>query len=210
MLFEPYDIDFGTQVKLDACLATLKTLRCADSIRVWKTWINGWATSYRLRSTNLYPCLLGCDGAPDDLTHYVRCSHLYALCKYLISHTSADPLTRLGLVNPCTESFKVICCVFGGYHAAHRLAVGGRIGPISSESLTGCQMRRLWSVFADAFNAEARELSLQHRKFSLPQFIEFIINNENQTDLPDRQMSIVRRSEIELFFSRPDLPLPCG
>ncbi len=172
MLFEPYDIDFVNHVKLDAFLATLKSLRCADSIRVWKTWINGWATSYRLHSTNLYPCLFGCEGAPDDLKHYVRCPHLFALCKYLISHTSADPLERLGLVSPSTEGFKVVCCILVGYHAAHHLALGGRIGPISCELISGCQLRRLWSVFAEAFSAEARELCVPHRKFSLPQFID--------------------------------------
>ena len=101
MIFKPYDIDYHNVVKLDACLGTLKTMRCADSIRVWKTWINGWATSYRYHSTNLYPCLLGCHGEPDDFSHYIRCSHLYALCRFLISNTSADPLTRYGLANPC-------------------------------------------------------------------------------------------------------------
>ncbi len=181
MLFEPFHIDFVNQVNLDTCLTVLKSLRCADSIRVWKTWVNGWATSHRYHSTNLYPCLLGCSGAPDDLKHYVRCPHLYALCKYLINHTSADPLARLGLVNPCIECLKVVCCIFGGYHAAHRLAVGGRIGPIPNEQISGGQLRRLWSVFAEAFNVEARELGLEHRKFSLPQFIEFILIHDPGT-----------------------------
>jgi hypothetical protein len=37
--------------------------------------------------------------------------------------------------------------------------------------LDSAQLRRAWSVFADAFKVEARELALAHRQFSLPEFL---------------------------------------
>lgn len=38
----------------------------------------------------------------------------------------------------------------------------------------GAELRQLWSVFAEAFKAEARELDLPVHPFSLPAFINFI------------------------------------
>ena len=36
--------------------------------------------------------------------------------------------------------------------------------------LDSARLWRAWSVFADAFKVEARELALTHRQFSLPDF----------------------------------------
>ena len=38
--------------------------------------------------------------------------------------------------------------------------------------------RLAWSVFADAFAAEAGECHLQPRSFSLPKFINFLVTDE--------------------------------
>merc|ERR1712100_655860 len=88
------------QHKLDACFEVLTHLRTADSMRVLKTWVNGWATSYRYHDPTLYPCLFGCHAKPDSLDHYAQCSNLFALGKFIRGHSSDDPLIRMGLVQP--------------------------------------------------------------------------------------------------------------
>ena len=49
--------------------------------------------------------------------------------------------------------------------------------PLSDSELSIRQVWRLWSVFAEAYSAEAGEVALSHRKFSLPQFLSFLIDN---------------------------------
>ena len=39
------------------------------------------------------------------------------------------------------------------------------------------QVWRLWSVFAEAYSAEAREIAVPHRSFSLPRFLSVLIDN---------------------------------
>ena len=90
---------------------------------------------------------------------------------------SDDPLVRWGLINPNSMHFNQIACVFSGYHAIRRLIRTRtpqltRIVNYYSSSL----YREFWSVFADAFAADARELSVSHRKFSLPSFLGMLID----------------------------------
>ena len=47
-------------------------------------------------------------------------------------------------------------------------------------------LRQAWSVYAQAFAAEAGELSINHRSFSLPKFISFLANHGS--DSPAGQM----------------------
>ena len=176
-LFAPHALDFENNIKLDACFEVLRTLRTADAMRFIKTWVNGWASTYRYHEPTLYPCLFGCQAKPDDLGHYVQCSHLFAMSKFLRGHISDDPLVRLGLVSPCADTFNHMACVFAGYHAMRSATRRGEHCPYESE-LCNRQVWRLWSVFAEAYSAEARELAISPRKFSLPQFISFLIDNQ--------------------------------
>ena len=49
------------------------------SVKVLKTWLNGWVTSYRMTEQVLHNCLLGCQGYPGSLDNMCHCPHLYAL-----------------------------------------------------------------------------------------------------------------------------------
>jgi len=174
-MFAPYDLDFVNAINLASCINSLKSLRCVDSMRILKTWANGWATSYRMHDPILLPCLFGCVGRPDDLCHYVQCPHLYALCKYLRTDSSENPLIRLGLSQPCTETLQLQCCVYSGYHAIRRTVRSGELVLSDSSDLCNRQIWRLWSVFAEAVAADSSEFSVCYRKFSLPQFISFLV-----------------------------------
>ena len=83
----------------------------------------------------------------------------------------------MGLIGTNSMHFNQIACVFTGYHAIRRLIRTRtcqltNIGHYYSSSL----YREFWSVFADAFSADARELMVDHRKFSLPSFLSMLID----------------------------------
>ena len=165
---------FHTTIKLHACTDVLKTLRTAHSIKIFKTWVNGWCTSHRFHDPVRCPCLFGCTAKPDDMSHFIMRPHLYALGLFFRGHLSSDPLVRLGLVKPQTEHYRHMCCVFDGFHAMRHAIRSGSIEVSSNMDLSSRQVWRLWSVFAEAYSAEAREHAICFRRFSLPEFISFL------------------------------------
>ena len=106
----------------------------------------------------------------------MQCPHLHAFCKFLWADSSDNPLIRLGLAQPCTETLQLQCCVFSGYHAMKRTVRSGELELSDSSDLCNRQIWRLWSVFADAYQAEAREHDCNYRRFSLAEFIIFLCN----------------------------------
>ena len=115
-------------------------------------------------------CLLGCSDTVDSLTHYIHCPHLYAMQKFLFEDISDDPTVRFGIKSPDSKSFKVISCLFSAYHAVKAKVRAGSI-IVHHETMKNSTLRATWSVFADAFRAEAGEMRVQTRAFSLPKFM---------------------------------------
>ena len=150
--------------------------RVADTIKEIKTWVNGWATSHRYHENKLLPCLFGCSGRIDSLSHYLQCPALLALWRFLACGVaSEDPLIRWGLMHPCKDTYLYISCIFSGYHAVRRdLCEFGIFFEYKQLVLHSAQLRRARSVFAETFKVEARELALAHRQFSLPDFFSSI------------------------------------
>ena len=73
---------------------------------------------------------------------------------------------------PEPQHYHAMCCVFIGYHAVHRAVKSGIIhfpNDVHVDSFSN-HKRLLWSVFAEAFEAEAREFATPCRKFSLSIF----------------------------------------
>ena len=94
-MFSPFELDAA--VNFAASVESLRQHHPSDAAKVLKTWLNGWITTSRMHTPHLHPCLLGCGGeTTDSLAHYVQCPWLYALLKFFIPETSADPLRRLG------------------------------------------------------------------------------------------------------------------
>jgi len=175
--FNPFSVDCTNSVSLDGCFATLKECKVSVAIRVLKGWVNGWATSHRYKNVErkVLPCLFGCMSCSDSLNHYLICPHLFALWSFLIEGTPDDPLIRWGLLHPSKIQFHVVACIFSGYHAVRNdLRSNPVFIPHNMTVLTSPMLRRSWSVFADSFKVEARELAVQHRRFSLPEFLIFI------------------------------------
>ena len=90
----------------------------------------------------------------------------------------ADPLIRFGIKNPSPEGIKINSCLFSAYHAVKAHARSGTICIQTSDPLNNCLLRQTWSVFANAFSAEAGELRISTRSFSLAKFINFLCTGE--------------------------------
>ena len=166
-------MDFQITISLEGCLASLRLCSVPVVIKVLKCWNNSWATSRRCGDDKLLPCVFGCASCPDELEHYFQCPHLFALWRFLAGDVSEDPLVRWGLINPNCMHF----CVFSVFHAIRRL-IRARTPQLTEivDSFSNSLYREFWSVFADAFSVDARELMVPHRKFSLPGFLGMLID----------------------------------
>ena len=68
---------------------------------------------------------------------------------------------------------------FSGYHAIRReFKRKSELFVNNQNALTGPQLRAAWTVFADAFRAEAREVKLTCRPFSVASFLSCLNNSE--------------------------------
>ena len=114
-MFSPYLVDWEN-INFTTSLNACKALHIGNSMKVIKTWLNGWHSSSRCQAAQPYPCLFGCHGAQDNLHHYIICPELYGLCKFLYRDLSHLPLHRFGLYNPSHELMVHLCCMYGAYH----------------------------------------------------------------------------------------------
>jgi hypothetical protein len=181
-LFAPFTLDFDNPIHLDSCIALLRKMRPSKAMQVLKTWTNSWATSHRSHDPTILPCLLGCKAHTDSLIHYLQCPHMYSLMKFFDRSTDENPLIRFGLVNPSLNCLAIICCTSAGYHAVRRHV--RRFQPtLTNMELCVGDVRRFWTVFAEAFTAEAGELCLQCTSFSVPKFLSFLIEVDQVPNL---------------------------
>ena len=181
-LFAPFTLDFDSLINLDSCFALLRRMGAGKAITVLKTWTNSWATSHRSHDPTILPCLLGCKAKPDSLIHYLQCPHLYALMKFFYCSTDENPLIRFGLVNPSLDSLSIICCASAGYHAIRR-SVRKKCITLTDKELNIGDIRWFWTVFAEAFSAEARERSAPFTRFSVASFFKFLIDADQEPTL---------------------------
>ena len=86
-----------------------------------------------------------------------------------IRYFKHDPLIRFGIKAPVPSILKVLSCLFSAYHA---LKGDIRAGKINMHSVSW--LKSAWSVFVNALKAEAGEMLLDTRSFSLPQIISFV------------------------------------
>ena len=82
------------------------------------------------------------------------------------------PMVRLGIKHSRSHMLKIISCTFSAYHLLKGRVRSGKIKMQGNER-TQLLLRQSWSVFASAICAEAGELRIPHRAFSLSQFVVF-------------------------------------
>ena len=137
--------------------ALLGKMRTSDGMTSLTTWTNSWATSHRSHDPGgKLPCLLGRRDQQDSLMHYLHCPHMYSLMKFFNRSTDCNPLIRFGLVEPSLDCFSRICMASAGYHAVRR-NVRKTSFKLVDMDLSSSDVRRFWTVFAEAYAADARE-----------------------------------------------------
>ena len=141
----------------------------------------------------MHNCLLGCNDAPDSLGHYVSCNHMHSINKFITRGTSEAPLIRWGISEPTVHNLKVVCCSFSGYHAL-KARLREQQTKLSSP-LSPDQLRSNWNKYAEAFCAEADELSISTRQFSVASFLAFHVagspDNYSASSVTERLPSTV-------------------
>ena len=103
---------------LNSALPFLKQLQRFEIVQVLKTWSNSWSTSHRYHEERRFPCLFGCPGQQDDLTHYAFCSNIHCIiCRCVSQPESWNECHNLGIANPSRIGLRCIACTFYVYHA---------------------------------------------------------------------------------------------
>ena len=105
---------------VDRLSPNLKKMRKHDVMKVVRSWSNSWATSHRFHERIRLPCLLGCTGELDSMSHYTKCPILFALIRVLRPDTSPCHATRCGLVNHSAEELRSLACTYTAYHTLRR------------------------------------------------------------------------------------------
>ena len=80
------------------------------------------------------------------------------------------PLERIGLCNPSHETMVHMCCAYGAYHSLINY-VNCRSDTFfigSTEKLLIKASNKAWSVFAEAYRAEAQGFKVYAPCYSLP------------------------------------------
>ena len=90
----------------------------------------------------------------------------------------ADTLIRFGVKRTEVTTLMILSCLFSAYHALKADIRAGRINMHASGWI-----KNAWSVYANAIKAEAGELRLDSRAFSLLKFNDFSIVNRTYCPL---------------------------
>ena len=99
----------------------LKKAGMRVSVSVIKSWANAWTTSGRMDEEVTLPCILGCDGCEDALSHYICCDPLWTAVisssKGREEQLQLSPLARLCLESPTLDRARQLTIAFSTYHA---------------------------------------------------------------------------------------------
>jgi len=98
-----------------------KTLNSSIIFTVLKTWANSWCTTSRYHEDTSWPCIFGCQGAKDELAHYLCCIRFWSgiceSCNLPESLVHVDPLIKVSLLHPSSFWAKLIAVASRTYHA---------------------------------------------------------------------------------------------
>jgi hypothetical protein len=116
-----------SEVEFDPLFEILKPLGSSIVVPICRLWLVAWATSHRMHEASPQPCIFGCAGCPDRMSHY---SFGFPFWRALSESSPCpgcladDPFSRLGL-EPDLPSLISVGVATHLYHAA-RHALNGR------------------------------------------------------------------------------------
>ena len=84
---------------------------------VFRTYVGGWTTSYRMHEPVRRDCLFGCREGKDELMHYLVCSPLWQIAAGALGIEAPIPIgERLCVVNPSVERVHLLALACHTYH----------------------------------------------------------------------------------------------
>ena len=99
-------------------LLCLRKGRMHEAMQCFKAWVNSRATSTRYHEPVIYPCLLGCPGQVDTLSHYFLCPNLWKIANSVACHkVPDDTVERIGIRSPSPNNLHLSACILHNYHA---------------------------------------------------------------------------------------------
>ena len=100
---------------------------------VFETLIGGWTTSHRMHEQCKLPCIFGCHGEQDLLTHYLLCFPLWHICGSVLGIQVPWFLgERIGVMTPSPERAQLLALAFMVYHnSKSRLKELGGLSAVS-------------------------------------------------------------------------------
>ena len=130
--------DIGPNVDFQESQACLRTQAPHFSVRIFKSYINSWATSHRMHEPEQRLCF--CFGAgPDSWPHYARCDDFENMLVEGSGHATPHSLElRLGLVPEAPERGFHVALAFYTYHAIKN----GRSMPLTTYLILDAPRRR--------------------------------------------------------------------
>ena len=129
----------------------------------------------------VYACLFGCKDVTDRLGHYIECPMMFSPWKFMHRDLSIHATDRWGLNSPNKHDILHICCVFSAYHAtsAHVKQDHETYGTADQTKQFLIQsQRRTWSIFAEAYEATARDFELSCPRYTLTAILHWRLNYE--------------------------------
>ena len=124
----------------------------SERAKVVKTWLQGWATTHRIKGDHLHVCMLGCAEGEDSLSHYLNCPRVFGSISFFWPGAPADPVQRCGLCSPSKQTLKWLACTFSAYHD---LKSKYSKDFEASNHVQTHHMDKYWVFFAQSLRAEA-------------------------------------------------------
>ena len=92
-------------------------MKCYEAIQVLRTWSNSWSTSYRYHESRKLPCLLGCAGMPDSISHYACCPLIHEYVSAVFGQSLfPDCLNSFGTTAHNPDALRQVACIYYAYH----------------------------------------------------------------------------------------------
>jgi hypothetical protein len=88
-----------TEIELSKAFSNLAKCKPFVQTAALKTFFNSWTTSSRMHADICLPCLFGCAGAIDSLSHYLRCPRLWKPVSETRDVTACSWRDTLGFTN---------------------------------------------------------------------------------------------------------------
>ena len=102
---------------LDDVTPVLAKLKGYEAVQVLRTWSNSWSTSFRYHESRRLPCLLGCPGKPDCITHYACCPFIREYVSAAFGHSLfPECLDSLGTTARNPDALRQVACMYYAYH----------------------------------------------------------------------------------------------